>query len=170
MKYITLFIFFITFFSCKERPNYNPFDDQFNISKDYLIEDNCDTINATCGYYNLIQKGGKLKTFYQYYDEDNTSHLIAKGFTYNLNIIRYKSVLEMYYILRDSLLDLPINEKEVEDELNTFGYGILYISSDSMVIVNDNEKDTILLNIIVEHDYKEKVIYRNLEYFKNIIF
>ncbi|MCL7753489.1 hypothetical protein [Polaribacter sp. Z022] len=113
MKRIILISFCLFFFfNCKEKPTYNPFDDQFELDRNELIKSGMDTVIVGCGYYNLTFKSKKFSPFYQYhFDDDN--EVLAKGFIYIIDSIHSKtSNLDSIKSLNYSLLDINNNLKK----------------------------------------------------------
>ena len=118
MKRIILISFcLLFFFNCKEKPTYNPFDDQFELDRNYLIKSGMDTVIVGCGYYNLTFKNKKFSPFYQYnFDDDN--EVLAKGFTFIIDSIHSKtSNLDSIRSLNYSLSDINQNLKKFNKEL-----------------------------------------------------
>jgi len=155
------------FFSCKEKPTYNPFDNQFNVSVRSLIRDNCDTISAECGYYNLTKREGKLRPYYQIYDEE-FYEVVAKGFIYPMDTFKVEEFVDIYTSksLIDSVAYLPINEEELNEEFWKFGYVIYQRYQDTIQIVNAENKDTIELKLSVFPVNYNRSIARGIGYFK----
>lgn len=152
--------------SCKELPNYNPFDDQFNVSTSALVQDQCDTISAGCGFFNLIRKEGNLRTYYQIFNEDSKL-IVAKGFSYSIDTFSIDTLYfnHNYDIIYDSLQALPIRVKEINSELIRYGYQIANVNSESIQAVNSRTRDTVEIN---KHIFIEKgTIKRSLHYFKS---
>ena len=67
--------------SCLEKPSYNPFDNQTNIDRRYLLSQGMDTIIDGCGWYSLTYKKKRFSPFYQFHFDDKNL-LQAKGFNY----------------------------------------------------------------------------------------
>ncbi|CAM1341324.1 hypothetical protein [Tenacibaculum amylolyticum] len=146
--------------SCKETPNYNPFDNQFNVSVSKLIKDKCDTIDAGCGYRNLQQNSGKLRTYYQVFFGD-FENVLAKGFSYYLDTIKIDTT-SIYKINRDSILYKKINPALLDKELHKFNYKYLKQENNNVFITNN--KDTLSLGF--SYDIEKGSFLRYLMYFK----
>lgn len=71
--------------SCKEKPTYNPFDNQFNIDESYFAKDKLDTIWDTCGYYTLLKKEDDLNIQYGYFGDV----LQGKGFNIDIDTTKF---------------------------------------------------------------------------------
>jgi len=152
--------------SCKEEPNYNPFDNQFDVSVRQLIADNCDTIPAGCGYFNLIKRTGKLRPYYQFYMED-PFQIVAKGFTYEIDTFSARGYENKAFnkVLIDSVINLPINEKELSKEIEKFGYQFLSRKSKYVLISNEIKMDTIQLQLDVYPIHGNRSLVRGIGYF-----
>ena len=148
MKKLIYLLIFISLTSCKEKPNYNPFDNQFNISIKSLTKDDCDTISAGCGYFNLTQKNEKLKTYYQVYLED-FNKVVAKGFSYALDTFQLNipnGVVDNKPLV-DSIMTLPIDREQSNEEFGRHGYKIHSRNGRSFLITNIEILDTIKLEM-----------------------
>lgn len=163
----------LLFIGCQPTPTYNPFDNQFYVSSQKLVQDGCDTVMAECGYYNLVQKTGRLKTYYQFYDSQSA---VAKGCFYTIDTLQIKNYRDYYddKIRIDSLLDLPFNIVELDKGLDKFGYRYLDRSEYEEVgrvfkqikIVNEEIQDTLQMDLnAYEIQYQKECLIRILEYF-----
>ena len=168
MKNIIIILIIVILNSCKENPNYNPFDDQLDVSVRKLIRDKCDTIPAECGYVNLVENKGKLKAYYQVHMED-FYNVVGKGFGYEIDTFRIKGFRDRYTDenIIDSLINLPIKNKELNEELVQFGYEILSKHSDTIQIVNSEILDTINLELICYPIKGNRYIVRGIGYYKS---
>ncbi|QTD37699.1 hypothetical protein JL193_16820 [Polaribacter batillariae] len=122
MKKIIVILIFIALNSCKPSPTYNAFDNQFNISIREVVKDGCDTISAGCGWFNLRQKEGRLRNYYQIYIDD-WNNVVAKGFDYFLDTLNIKG--EKDY---DKIRSLKISNKQIAElnsELKKYRYKFL---------------------------------------------
>lgn len=159
-KYILILLIII---GCKPKPTYNAFDDVFDVSLQQIVKDGCDTISAGCGWFNLTQKQGRLRNYYQIYDEK----VDAKGFIYYLdtlnikgienyqkvyslkisdkNIKEFDSELEKYYF---KFLDQRQNYISEMDEVRITNYPLTKIISLEMGFKWINEKDSIIVRTI----------------------
>lgn len=158
----------LSMISCKEQANYNPFDEQFDVSVSKLIKDNCDTISAGCGYFNLIKREGKLKPYYQIFIED-FHQVVAKGFSYPIDTFRDVN-FEAFYSDNskiDSLLRLPLNEEAMNKEFRHYGYAINSRDKASIQIVNSQISDTINLELDFYPVFENQYFVRGIEYFKS---
>ena len=162
------FISAVFIYACKEKPTYNPFDDQYNIAVSALVNDQCDTISAGCGYFNLIQKSGHLKTYYQYFMED-PNEIVAKGFHYVIDSFEVEINNGRVYTnheLMDSIIHLPMNKNRLNTALNPFDYKIFRRDKEKVHIVNELKKDTIILYIRTGDDgIHNDVLYRVINYY-----
>lgn len=153
--------------SCKEKPNYNPFDEQFDVSVNSLISDKCDTISAGCGYFNLIKNEGKLKPYYQVHIEE-FDQVVAKGFSYVLDTFRvanYKDKCTNETKL-DSIKMLPLDRYALNKELGKYGYQISTRINSSIQIVNFELSDTINLELYLNSILGSRNWVRGIEYYK----
>mgnify|MGYP000005825692 CR=1 FL=1 len=132
-RIILILISTITLFSCKQRPTYNPFDDQFNIDESYFSKDGLDTIRDTCGYYCLEKKDTNFSIFYAYYLDD----LIGKGFNFNIDTIKIKK--EYKYEILDSINSLAFNPKKLNLALKKFNYEFYKKNKNQVLIINKNQ-------------------------------
>lgn len=148
MKKIFLIVLIAITLSCKEQPNYNPFDGQFNVSVNSIISNGCDTLSAECGYYNLIQKTSGMRTYYQIHTED-FSEVVGKGFVYTFDTtsIVYVDDLKILANLVDSVAHLPVDTGKFAIELKKYGYEITDLENEKIRIVNSFVNDTIDLTI-----------------------
>lgn len=153
--------------SCKESPNYNPFDEQFDVSVKKLIDDNCDTISAGCGYFNLIKRDGKLRPYYQVYIDD-FDQVVAKGFTLEIDTFVESDLnnLRSYKWKVDSILSLPLDREELNQEFGVFGYTISSIEKGEIQIVNPRKIDTVHLELNVYPIDESFRLIREVGYFK----
>jgi hypothetical protein len=106
MRILTIIFIFSIIISCKPKPTYNAFDDLFDISLKQVVKDGCDTISAGCGWFNLTQKKGRLRNYYQIYGEK----VDAKGFVYYLDTINIKGIKNY-----DNIYSLKISEKNINE-------------------------------------------------------
>lgn len=126
--------------SCEIQPNYDPFDDRFNISVEKIIADGCDTVSAGCGYFNLTRTDGILNPYYQIYQED-FDEVVAKGFDFivdTLVVDEYEHDLRLFEWI-------PENKKVFEYALDVCGYELQKTTDSSIIIVNKEELNTIEL-------------------------
>ncbi len=154
--------------SCKQTPNYHPFDNQFDVSISQLIRDNCEQISVECGYYNWVQPTGRLRTYYQIYSE-TPGQVVAKGFEYRLDTFKIKNFRDRYTDKNrlDSLVLLPFDVQEMNSAFGKYKYKFLDRNLDSLRIVNWERKDTISLRLIVYHDYRYQFVVRGISYFNS---
>ena len=168
MKNIPYIVILIGILSCKEEPNYNPFDDQFHVSVKTLVHHNCDTISAGCGYYNLATNKGKLRTYYQVHNKDFYT-VVAKGLAYSEDSVEVSNsdrfFIDSFRV--DSVVNLPINEKVLNMELASFGYQIESRMNDRIRIVNKESKDTINLKMTITPVHNSQYVKREIGYFKS---
>lgn len=163
LKNLIHILFIIGLVSCKEEPKYNPFDDQFDVSVRGLINDNCDTISAGCGYYNLIVRGGRLQPYYQVSNED-FYQVVAKGFIYSIDTFTIPDFdsIDSDSLIIDSIVSLPLNTNLLNQEFSKFGYLIEYRIKEQICIVNNELRDTINLELVV---HRNQDMIRGIEFF-----
>ena len=152
-------------FSCKKSPNYNPFDNQFNINVSALIKDKCDTINAGCGYWNLQENSGRLRTYYQIY-VPNFNNVVAKGFTYYLDTIQIDTIntsLNQYKSIIKNLDNLDI--EKLNNELIKFNFS--FLKKEERQVYIHNTKDTFNLELFT--DFNKGLVTRSLSLFRTPI-
>ena len=167
MKTVIKIFIVITVFSCKEKPNYNPFDDQFNVSVHCLAQDNCDSISAGCGYYNLIQRKGKLRTYYQIELFNDPTHVVAKGFDYNIDTFKVKNAFPYFrQPLADSVINLPLKIADLNQEFGRFGYKVFSRDDDIIQLFNPELNNKVDIRIVI-HYIDEQHITRGFDYFKS---
>lgn len=172
MKSHILIVIFTSFiiFACKEKPTYNPFDDQYNVSVNQLIKDNCDSISAGCGYFNLIQRSGRLKTYYQTFLEE-PNKVVAKGFSYTIDSFQVQINHGRIYTNKtyiDSIENLSINNELLNKELQVFGYKMYRRDHDTILITNDRKHDTIQLYIrATDNGIDQDKLYRVIHYYNS---
>ncbi|CAL2082699.1 hypothetical protein [Tenacibaculum sp. 190524A02b] len=161
---IIVIIFYLV--SCKPSPTYNAFDDKFDISIREVIKNGCDTISAGCGFFNLIQKEGKLRNYYQIYVSD-WNKVDAKGFTYFLDTLKV-SKLENF-----NTSDLfIISEQEIKNlnsELIKYNYAFLDQKKNNryLRIIEKDSRNTLNLDILTKWvNEKDSIIIRTIEYWK----
>ena len=148
MNKITLILILIVFISCKEKPTYNPFDDQFNVSVRQLVRDKCDTIPAGCGYFNLTKNSGRFRPYYQIYADD-FHEVVAKGFQYTVDSFKTRKAHDKVFLRyqMDSVADLPLDKEKVNVEFGKFGYQLINRDSCAITIANEEIGDTIQLRL-----------------------
>jgi hypothetical protein len=169
MKKSIIILILVTLHCCKPSPTYNAFDKEFNISVKEVVKGGCDTISAGCGWFNLRQKKGRMRNYYQIYSED-WNIVVAKGFDYFLDTLIIKG--EKDY---DHIRSIRISNKniiELNSELKKYGYKFHdqqegKYESNIVQIINETSKDTIELNIQSNwNDEKDSIVYRELSYWK----
>jgi len=163
---LLLYILILIIISCKEKPNYNPFDDQFDVSVSALTTNGVDTVSAGCGYFNLIQKKQNFRTYYQVFIEDY-DEVVAKGFAYNIDTIALVNRKPHDYSssFMDSIYNLPFDEVKFEKEIQKFGFQNVGKKENS-IIIRSKELDTIKLNIYGFY-WTENTIIRSINYYKS---
>lgn len=164
-NWIIIMIFFTI--SCKQSPTYNSFDDQFDISIRQVIKNDCDTIPAGCGFFNLREKKGRLRNYYQVYVDD-WNKVDAKGFSYFLDTIKVAGLKNF-----NNLDAIKISEQEVQDlnsELIKYNYKFLDHNkrgNNYLRIIEKDLKDTLNLQILWKWvNKKDSTIERTIEYWK----
>lgn len=158
-----LIIFFLS--SCMPSPTYNAFDNQFDISIREVIKNGCDTITVGCGFFNLQQKEGRLRNFYQIYVDD-WNKVEAKGFSYILDTINVTG-FENY----NEFGKIKISKQEVKNfniELIKYNYTFLdqYDGKEyDLRIIENNTRDTLYLQILWSWaKEKDSTVQRTIEY------
>lgn len=131
MKKTTLFLLILVLIlSCKEKPSYNPFDNQVTLNKEQLLKDGMDTVIVGCGYYNLSFTEKRFSPYYQYLFNEN-DQLQAKGFNFIVDTIKsFSNNL-------DSITSLEYDLKELNKELAKFKFKITR-KKDSLLLTNRN--------------------------------
>ena len=133
------------------------------------MKNGCDTISAGCGWFNLRQKEGRLRSYYQIYVDD-WNNVVAKGFDYFLDTLNIKG--EKDY---DKIRSLKISNKdivELNSELEQYGYKFLdqklsKYGSNYVQIINEISKEKRKLGIQLNwKNDKDSIIYRELNYWK----
>lgn len=168
-KNIVLILLLTTCFSCKEKPNYNPFDNQFNVSTNHLKKDNCDVMVAGCGYFNFQLPQGRLRPFYQVYDEE-FNKVIAKGFTYYLDTFKIDDCSHDNHIYKkaiDSFKISPVNIEVLNYEFDKYDYQFLSKDLSSITIFNSKTNDTINLFLTQSINNQDCMVIIELEYFNS---
>lgn len=169
MKKSIILLIFIALNSCKPSPTYNAFDKEFDISLREVVKNGCDTITVGCGFFNLREKNGKLRNYYQIYVED-WNNVVAKGFDYILDTLYLKEEKEF-----GKIRNLKISETqifELNTELKKYGFKFYNQKEDefgnnSVEIINELSKKTFELELFTEWiNQKDLVVYRQLSYFK----
>jgi len=153
MKHLIAILIVAFIFSCKETPTYNPFDDQYSISINHLKKNNCDTVMAGCGYFNLIEREGKLRMYYQIYG-DASNEVVAKGFEYYIDTIEFRNWSTLrdttgypYESILDSIASLSFNENKIDNDFRKFGYRVFERKRDRIHLLNSQTNDTLKLKI-----------------------
>lgn len=140
---------------CQQEPTYNPFDDQFNITRSQILEADLDTAIVGCGFYNLYPKNKRFTPFYQFYFGEE--ELQAKGFIYFIDTIHSKD-----YIL-DSVKQLDFSLSEVNEHLKKFGK--LITRKDNQLLINHKDSTKlILLDVYVDH-INDSTYIRSIDFF-----
>ena len=168
MKHIIYISILLVNGACKEVPNYNPFDDQFNISVNRLVKDKCDTVSAGCGYFNLVNNQEKLNSYYQVYITE-FDHVVAKGFNTTIDTFQLVNYLNKYddAIRVDSVLNLPIDIESLNKDFRKYGYQIDHQNGKFLTIVNYMNMDTIHLKLEANDLPTEQGLVRSIGYFKS---
>lgn len=167
MKKNIIFLILIISISCKPSPTYNAFDKEFDISIRDVKNDGCEKITVGCGFYNLQQKKGRLRNYYQVYVED-LNDVVAKGFVYFLDTLKVKEKIDF-----KKLRLIEIQNKDIIDlnkNLKQYGYKysrqVEYEYGSFVEIENETLKDTIRLSLSLNRsNEKDLIIYRELDYF-----
>jgi len=135
-KCIIIFSLLALVLSCKQKPTYNPFDDQFNIDESYFIKDNLDTIWDTCGYYGIVKINDQSKMSYVY----QSNKLIGKYYQFNIDTIEVKKKVLYDSSEYDSLTSLPINQKKLNNSLKHFNYKFYGQKGKNIYLINNDTK------------------------------
>ncbi|AOW18944.1 hypothetical protein LPB03_16450 [Polaribacter vadi] len=133
LNYLLFSCFLLAALSCKQKPAYNPFDNQFNIDESYFITDKLDTIWDTCGYYTLEKKEGDFKIHYGYLD----TSLLGKGFSLEIDSIKLS--INYSYEMRDSINKLSFNPKRLNEVLKRFDYEFYKQEGVQVFLINKKE-------------------------------
>ncbi|CAL2104764.1 conserved hypothetical protein [Tenacibaculum sp. 190524A02b] len=141
MKKILVLICLGLLTKCKQKPSYNPFDNQFYINESYFKIDKLDTIQDTCGYYSLIKKDQNFSIDYYYY----LSELIGKGFSYQIDTIKINKKYSDQK--NDSINNLPINIKKLNTSLKKYNYSFYKQENNKIMLINskNNKIDTAMI-------------------------
>ena len=160
-----IFVVLLLFASCKEPPNYNPFDDQFNVSVNQLIKDGCRMEYGECGYINIVNYGRSLNPYYQVHIDD-INQVEAKGFEYQIDSFKFSCNLQMGLNdpHLDSLANLPIDIKRLNEELSSYAYRLDLQLGDSLKLVSI--LDTIILETDVVLSNNGSYLIRKVDFFK----
>ena len=158
---ILLSLSLLHFIGCKEAPTYNPFDDQFDINVSTLIRDKCDTINTGCGYWNLQENSGRLRTYYQIYADD-WRKVVAKGFSYYADTLILDKNIHLTKFEYDSILYQNIKINSLKKELEKFNYSIIKQVRGN--VFAEKNRDTIRLEL--SHNFLDLGVVRYLTFFK----
>ncbi|MCH8904592.1 MAG: hypothetical protein IIA45_11835 [Bacteroidetes bacterium] len=87
MRFYIIAILLITFVGCgKPAPTYNPFDGYFDVSVTKIVNDNCDTISADCGFFNLTKNKEHHQVYYQVFMDEHA--VCAKGMVIPLTTLK----------------------------------------------------------------------------------
>jgi hypothetical protein len=159
MKNIILLLFsFAILFGCKQKPKYNPFDNQFNIDESYFKKDKLDTIWDTCGYYALVKKEKGYSVDYHYLLDE----FLAKCFSFNIDTIRIKN--KSSFEKRDSINSLPFNPQKLNIALKKFNYKFHKQVHNKVLLINlkNNKIDT---SEIYSNDIDNINFHRTLSYY-----
>ena len=156
-NYILIMFCFTVLIGCKQKPTYNPFDDQFSFDESYFINDKLDTIRDTCGYYSLVKKDSSFDISYGYYLDD----FIGKGFSFKIDTIKLEK--EYKYEILDSINSLKFNPKKLNLALKRFNYKFYKQIKNEVLIINksQNKIDTGLI-------YSNTIDYIN--FYRNVSF
>lgn len=157
-KYICCLFLLLT--SCENPPTYHPFEGESNISIKKLMDGQCDTISAGCGYYNIYKGKSGFTPYYQVYQFEK---VVAKGFKYDIDTIGIRTSNQ---IIKDSILHLPIDKSNMDSYLNKYGYRIHFVSENSIHIINKSD-DIIKLPVRIDSLDNTRVI-RRVEYYKSV--
>jgi hypothetical protein len=153
--------------SNKEMPTYNPFDEQFNVWVPALKMNNCELHSAQCGYWNLENTKHRLRTYYQYFDE-NPNKIVAKGFNYIIDTLPLPQNLKGTFSGREagSFLEIPFDEIALNKELSRFNYQIIEVKEWEILISNENRADTVSLDYVTYGVNTDSTFVREINYFK----
>ena len=99
---------------------------------------------------------------------EDFNQVIAKGFTYEIDTFRIEGFRDNYLDKNriDSIINLPINIKELNEEFGRYGYKILSRNMETIQILNTEITDTIELNLAAFPIHKNHSITRGIGYFK----
>lgn len=164
-----IILVFITI-NCNRTKAHNPFDNDFSISIKEFISNGCDTISAGCGYFNLQEKAGDFRIYYQIYDENN-DEVLAKGFTYYLDTFKMERPKHPNEAIFDSISNLPIKIDSLIIELAKFNYSVLDTNKNVISVTNIEILDTIYLDFVSEISFTENelIVVRRMTHYKSKI-
>lgn len=170
MKKILIVSIIFLLGNCKHKPTYNAFDNEFDISLKDVIKDGCDTMSVGCGWFNLRQKKGRLRNYYQIYINDWNS-VNAKGFDYFLDTLNINGQKDYDRVRLLKITDKNITE--LNSELKKYGYIFSNQKTDNygyrnVEIINYKTKDTVQLDILLkwEDTTNSTIIFRELTYWR----
>ncbi|WP_420553216.1 hypothetical protein [Tenacibaculum aiptasiae] len=152
-----ILICFALLLSCKEKPTYNPFDNQFNIDESYFKKDKLDTIWDTCGYYSLVKKEKEYQIEYHYYLEN----FLAKGFFFNIDTIKLSTKYSLKK--RDSINSLLINYQKLNKSLINFNY-TFHKQINNKILIKNLSNNTIDTAEVFSNDANYINFYRAISY------
>ena len=162
MRLIIIGFFFISVIGCKEKPTYNPFDDQFNVSVKQLVKDGCHQVSAQCGYFNFIQNEGKGNVYYQIFIEE-PKVVVGKGFEYIVDTIELLNK-ERFFEQLDSINLKPVNLVDLDLYLSEYNFAAIIQEGEKIGIVDEYFGDTINLKIRSNLE-GENMVVRRISYF-----
>lgn len=164
MRYFFYLVSLTTLFCCESSPNYNPFDEQFDISLRTLKGDGIDTIGMECGFITMEQAiPGRLKVYYQtHYDFNiNKDEVVAKGFNYYLDTLYNIPYSKKR---KDSLNKVLIDLSVLNQSLRTYGYYAVEIDK-KYRLINNRNNDTLVMSLFNKFDVKESKVIREFSFF-----
>ena len=156
-----------TIVGCKPSPDYNPFNEQYDVSVSDIVKNGCDTISAGCGYYNLQVKEGRLRPFYQIFLDDS-DEVLAKGFTYYEDTVLVDGI-ETHYDdnLIEALLSKPLDSARFNSELSKYNYHYLGKAGRKIKIGSADGGSIIDLYLDLNTVEEDSIVIRQLEYWKS---
>lgn len=156
-NFILITCCFTIIWSCKEKPTYNPFDNQINIDKSELLKDGMDTIIDGCGYYSLGFTKRKFSPFYQFYFGNDK--VLAKGFYYTIDTIISKTTNI------DSIKNLNFDLKDLNKRLDKYKR-IVTQEKDKLIIKSSDSTKIIFTNYLVEWE-NDSTFIRYINFYKS---
>jgi hypothetical protein len=166
MKILLYIAFIFTIMGCRPSPDYNPFNEQYDVLVSEIVQNGCDTISAGCGYYNLQVAEGRFRPFYQIFIDDSDK-VLAKGFTYYEDTVQVDGI-EAHYdeALMESLLSKPIDLTRFNAELAKYGYQVLSKSGRQIRIGSAEGGSIIDLDIEFNTIEEDSLVIRQIQYWK----
>ena len=167
MRIIIYIALIFTIAGCKPSPDYDPFNEQYDVSVRDIVMDGCDTISAGCGYFNLQVKEGRLRPYYQIFIED-FDEVLAKGFNYYEDTVLVAEIENQFDDnLMETLLRKPIDSIRFNEELARYNYHFLGKVGRQIKIGSVDDGSTLNLYLIFNTLGEDSVVIRQIQYWKS---